>query len=667
MSKNWGDYIIDFSTIPYKRELEERCLFPFRTLNFLTGGMELGEITIIAGETGCVDCDTEYFNGSTWKKISEYKKGEKVLQYNTDGTATMVSPIRYIKEPCDVFYKFRTANGISQMLTPDHRVVYLPSGYKVRQTSKLLETTMQEVYERNKNNVNGFDGRFLTSFNFNGNGIDYSDEEIRLMVAIIADGAFPRKTNWCRINLKKQRKQERLRKLLANAKIPYKEEKWNNKDKNYINFIFYAPERIKTIPKSWYGCSKHQLEIIADELPYWDGMISETKVSKLKQIQIFTTIKQNADFYQWAFSATNRRCSISVDDRVGQEYKTCGKFYTRKSVCYKIVVSNNNLTGFGHNLKIDSVTSIDGFKYCFTVPSSYLVLRKDNCIFITGNCGKTTLTSQIVSEIIKTDKCFCIFGESTLEKQAHAQYRQMTPNDDNNYTFINYYKNGEKTNVGKFFVSESAEQKIKEITHKRLFYYDPRGGMDIDSILEVMQVAFERGGIRYFVLDNLTQIESLSNDEVREMKDSFERLRRFIIDNKLHCVVLAHYRKSNDYGMFRRRLEEVAGTSAIGNKSATAINIMRLDNVDRNTKYALNFSALLEKNGYNFADCDAVIEVLKTRHNKLGFVGLKYNKRTNTYSECRRISNSQDENEKPTLFISEPVETEQLPFDELFD
>lgn len=274
--------------------------------------------------------------------------------------------------------------------------------------------------------------------------------------------------------------------------------------------------------------------------------------------------------------------------------------------------------------------------------------------------GKSTLVSQIVSEIIKNDKCFCIFGESTLEKQAHAQYRQMTPYNDNDYTFIDYYKNGKKTNVGKFFVSETAEQKIKEATHKKLFYYDPRGGMDIDSILSVMKVAQEKGGIKYYILDNLMQVEALSNDEVREMKDSFERLRRFIIENKLHCIVLAHYRKSNDYGVFRRRLEEIAGTSAIGNKCATALNIIRLDNVDKESKYSKAFSKLLESNGYDFMECDAIIEVLKTRHNKLGFVGLKYNKKTNTYYESKRINNNQEEIEKAQVVAPK---SELIPID----
>ena len=265
-----------------------------------------------------------------------------------------------------------------------------------------------------------------------------------------------------------------------------------------------------------------------------------------------------------------------------------------------------------------------------------------------SGAGKTTLVSMCVSEIIKHDKCLCIFGESTIEKQAHAHYRQMTPFDDKDFSFVNYYKDGVKTNIGKYFVSESAEAKIKEMTRKKLFYYDPRGGMDIKTILEVLKIAHEKGGIKYFVIDNIMQISLDTNDEVREMKDNFEELRRFVIDNKVHIIVLAHYRKSIESGIFRRRLEEIAGTSAIGNKCATALNIIRLDNVDKKTKYAKSFAKLLEANGYNFEECDAVIEVLKTRHNKLGFVALKYDKRRNLYYELHS-NNIQEKTEKANV------------------
>lgn len=268
--------------------------------------------------------------------------------------------------------------------------------------------------------------------------------------------------------------------------------------------------------------------------------------------------------------------------------------------------------------------------------------------------GKTTACSMFVSEIIKHDKCFCVYGESTIEKQAQAHYRQMTPYNANDYMYLQYYKDGEITNIGQYFVSREAEQRVKEKTAKRLFYYDPKFGMDINSILQAMNFCYSVGGIKYFVLDNIMQLSLETNDEVREMKDSFEQLRRFVIDNKVHCMVLAHYRKSNDYGVFRRRLEEIAGTSAIGNKCATALNIIRLDNVDKESKYSKSFSELLERNGYDFSECDALIEVLKTRHNKLGFVGLKYNKTTNTYSEAKKINNNVETEEKANVVQKKP-------------
>ena len=54
---------------------------------------------------GCVDKDTEYFNGKEWKKICNYKDGEKVLQYNEDGTATLELPEKYhCKEAVNMYH-----------------------------------------------------------------------------------------------------------------------------------------------------------------------------------------------------------------------------------------------------------------------------------------------------------------------------------------------------------------------------------------------------------------------------------------------------------------------------------------------------------------------------------------------------------------------------------
>lgn len=69
----------------------------------------------------CVPGNTMFFNGTRWKAISEYKEGDKVLQYNADGTASLVDPIKYIhyksKEP------FYYSGGIG--ITKNHNVVWL--------------------------------------------------------------------------------------------------------------------------------------------------------------------------------------------------------------------------------------------------------------------------------------------------------------------------------------------------------------------------------------------------------------------------------------------------------------------------------------------------------------------------------------------------------------
>ena len=287
--------------------------------------------------------------------------------------------------------------------------------------------------------------------------------------------------------------------------------------------------------------------------------------------------------------------------------------------------------------------------------------------------GKTTFISQVVDNIIKEDRVFCVYGESTLKKQQQNTYRQMAGYGKEKYQYVTYQKNGKDTNVGAYFVSEEIEQKIKEKTKGKLFYYDTRLGMTINTILKVIDYCHTNGNINYFVLDNLMQIETTTTDEIKEQKDCFEKLRRYVTEHDIHICVLAHYRKTSDVGVIRRRLEEIAGTSAIGNKGATAINIIRLDNVDKSSKAYKSLKAIVRLNNYELDQADAVIEVLKTRFNKLGFVCLKYDRISNSYYECDKINEDKPEPEKSVVYESTkqscfydmvPIEESSLSEDE---
>ena len=343
-------------------------------------GVKFDYMPIFIGEQGCVDCDTEFFTGTSWKKIQDYEIGDKVLQYNTNGTANLVEPLRYIKQPKEYLYHFKTKYGIDQCLSSNHNVYYITS------KGNLYHKTMGEIKKCHEET--SFKGRFITAFDYAGEGISLKDDEIRLMVACFADGSIQR--NKMRFNLKKSRKVERLKQLLDNLNIDYS---YKYSDSSEYHVFYFNPVMLeKHFPSNWYNCSKEQFKIIADEVMYWDGDYK-------KHNRYVTTCKQDADFIQFVFNSLGYYCSIKTIDRVGYKNFTNNKEYSIKSIYYEVSYSKEYLKSLNkskeHKTKIETYKTKDGFDYCFTVPSGMLVLRRNNCVFITGNCGKSTMVNWL--------------------------------------------------------------------------------------------------------------------------------------------------------------------------------------------------------------------------------------------------------------------------------
>lgn len=359
----------------------------------------------ILGTPGCVDRETEFFNGSEWKSIADYIEGEKVLQFNTEtNEASLVLPERYIKEKCDLMYHFETSKGINQTLSPEHRVLYYNrdthnGGYH----KEVQEVSAEELAVMQ--NAGKFRGKFKTDFMYDGPGIKLSDIEIKIMLAVICDGHFnknnPNSLN-CVFNLKKQRKKDEMFALLTEYGKHFH---MSGTADGYTHYSFNVPRREKVFTSDWYNCSKEQLQLICDNILKWDG-----RVDGKGRMSFSTTIKENADFVQFAFSACGYRASIKVNDRRGQTHKANGKEYVRKSIEYTVLISDVNMVGMAYhperdnNVTVETVTPVDGMKYCFTVPTHALVLRRNGNIFITGNSGKSfTVKQEIVNIILNTN------------------------------------------------------------------------------------------------------------------------------------------------------------------------------------------------------------------------------------------------------------------------
>ena len=333
----------------------------------------------VGGQVGCVDCDTEYFNGTKWVRIADYTEGDKVLQYNPltkEGILTV--PEKYIVAPSKELYRLKgKRHYIDMCLSANHNFAYVTT------KGHMQKKPFAEVMIMHNATVQGFYGKVETAFEYSGAGIDLTDKEIRIMCAVIADGSFSKKLKSCTVNVKNERKKERMRELLKG--MNYKEYKKSN---GYSAFRFYAPRREKEFTDYWYGCSQEQLKIIVDEVFRWDGSINGKRKS------FFSNSKRSADFVQFAISSTGSRATFNIDNH---KEKPC---YVVHKCSYASTVTMCSTNG-RNKASIEKVIPKDNKQYCFTVETGYLILRRNGRIFITGNSGKTHICTAIAAYYIK--------------------------------------------------------------------------------------------------------------------------------------------------------------------------------------------------------------------------------------------------------------------------
>lgn len=353
--------------------------------------------------TGCVDGDTEYLSPVGWRKIKKYD-GEQVAQYHDDGSISWVTPSAYIKKECDEFYHLKTKYGIDQAISAEHRVVYIPNN----KNYNIKEINCADLVKKHDANKFGFSGRFISSFK---RGIRFPsyfqlpEKLLRVQVAVIADGTFDNRTstNTCVIRLRKKRKKDRLEKLLREAEIYYT--KKSCEPVGFHKFTFQAPIKLKEFDETFLSCTNHQLAIICDEVLKWDG----NGVN-----QFYTSSKKSADFIQFAFTARNKRASITFQDR---------RDTTHRKIEYKVHISSKIYPSLQSTTKscINKIPSSDGYKYCFTVPTGKLVLRRNNNIFVTGNSGKTELAVALY-QYLNVPTLFLVH-KKTLVNQAVKRFK----------------------------------------------------------------------------------------------------------------------------------------------------------------------------------------------------------------------------------------------------
>ena len=336
------------------------------------------DITLAGGAAGCFDKDTEYLSRTGWKKINTYS-GEDIAQFDPiTKDIQFITPLEYIKLPCSTLSRM-SARGLDMCLSDEHRVPY----WTVKDYSKLPNViSFGEVKNRHiSSKTKGWTGNIGTVFKNSFEDADISDGEIRLQVAVQADGRVVKegKDNYTQMRFGKERKYTRLISICKEYGLRYKDNGCKPCPKNSsgveYEVIVWPSFPTKLFDDFWWTLSARQLKIVVEEVGHWDGTFVKNNDSVT--IRYFTNKIQNADFIQYAFHSCGMNTSYVIDrDNV----ITVNATYSGKGFrCF----ANKDA-----KVNIENYKTLDGYKYCFSVPSTFLVVRRNNKIYISGNSGK---------------------------------------------------------------------------------------------------------------------------------------------------------------------------------------------------------------------------------------------------------------------------------------
>lgn len=464
----------------------------------------------LSGKCGCVDKDTEFLTLKGWKKISEYTKGDMVAQYTSTGGIEFVAPTQYIEDSVDKWIEIRRNGVIISKLSEEHRVVY--------------RTSKGNIYEKLAGNLVKEQTNITYITNFYGNnlpGLAYTDNEIRLAVAISADANALAQSYKYRFNLKKPHKIRRLKWLLESLNIEYY---YRERPDGFYVFEFTAKGITRGLV-NLYGASTRQLAVISEEVLLWDGD---------RKSQFFTCNKDEADFVQYAFSSQGVNSNISICDRVGKPYTTNGKMYIRKSIEYTVVKSGYKSMALvfksgkrteGINDVCELINAKDGErKYCFTVPSGMFMARREGRIYVTGNSGKTYMLANLLAKL--NTKVLIIANQRMLINQIATEITNVLGEAPN----ILSAKNTEIKDINvatSQFISQNAKvwYDIKE--HIGLLVLDEAEALASNSVMRI----FQRSPAKYRIFISATFTRSV--DKRTGALTDFAGQTRILLENNV--------------------------------------------------------------------------------------------------------------------------------------
>ena len=253
------------------------------------------------------------------------------------------------------------------------------------------------------------------------------------------------------------------------------------------------------------------------------------------------------------------------------------------------------------------------------------------------NHGKTTLMIQFAKECIKRHKkIFYFSGEQTAEEFKNYLYVGMCKKEQ-----LDFIKDINNSRIYDTKPKKEVVEEYDKLYKDYIYLYNnniPEN--NIQTMIKIMNIAYKKG-VRIFFIDNFMQLDN--SEKLEEQTRIVESFKRFARNNNCIVNLVAHPRKTQ-FQKNRLTIFDISGTQNIANKSSNICTIIRTDLLPENEYEEMR--KVLAKSSYDIDECDAIIEVLKTKGNACKMVGLKYNFETKVYEEVSKKETSINENKR---------------------
>ena len=304
--------------------------------------------------------ETELLTPYGWRRLIDVEMGDVVCAYKPDSDSLIFSDVLDIVKP----HSDEILENRRVMATADHRM-YLKAN--CRNSKKFKELLWGDVLD-GKKQYNIKNGAQLET-----NGLDLTDDEIRLLVWIQGDGHYM-KDGKCyygvEFHLKKERKILRIKALFEDMGFEYKVSRCKNGSEHIRLYgkshVEWAEEWLKDkdFDYNLLDMSDHQFNVFRDEMVHVDGC-------KTEKAEMYTSINpKNLDVVQ-ALCATHGIRTSQQD--LGADYR-----------CAVVINKSNYSVGRGGSntpvVKRKAIVS------CVTVETGFILIRQNGRTFIVGNC-----------------------------------------------------------------------------------------------------------------------------------------------------------------------------------------------------------------------------------------------------------------------------------------